>query len=164
MVDTSLLLVGQKQDGREASVLGSSLCSPALSLQRKRGHIFLFSLRTSPGLGGCSEEQDAGQGGGWRRCCHHPTTHSTVWPAGHRYLAAVKLLEALPISWTSVLPRLLTLSQSLQTCWGKKTGPVFIGRIPRAVVLWWNFLLLVICVGCFCPFLECAVLQSSEEH
>lgn len=77
MVDISVLLVGQKQDGREASMLGSSLYSPALSLQRKRGHIFLFSLRTNPGLGGCSEEQDAGWGGGWRRCCHHPTTHNT---------------------------------------------------------------------------------------
>lgn len=42
--------------------------------------------------------------------------------------------------WTSVLPRILILSQSLQICCGQKIGPVFIGRILRAVVLWWNFL------------------------
>lgn len=42
--------------------------------------------------------------------------HSTVWPAEQ---VAVKLLEALRISWTSVLPRLLTLSQSFLLPWPK---------------------------------------------
>lgn len=140
MVDTSPLLMGKKQDGREASVLGSSLYSHSTSsLQRKGGYVFLFSLRTSPGLGGCCEEQDAVWGGGWRRCCHLLSTHNTVWAAGHACLAAVTLLKALPISWTLALPRLLTSSQTFQTCCGQNTGPVFISRILRAVVLWWNF-------------------------
>lgn len=73
------------------------------------------------GPGGCYEEQVAGREGGQRRCCHHPTAHNSAWPEGDRCLAALKLPKALPISWTSVHPMLLTaLSQRLQTCHGRK--------------------------------------------
>ena len=103
----------------------------------------------------------------------HHAHQCLVW----RCLAAVRLPKALPISQIPVLSMLLTiLSQSLQTCCGRKPWPedgqshrrwlslggssglLFCAAISASCVF--NFIFPVLQRG----FLEHAVLRSSKEH
>lgn len=161
MVDISPLLVGQKRDGREASVLGSSLYCFTIT-EKKMARFPLFP-KDKPStwrlLWGarmlCGEVGEEGAA--------TSSPHITVC----LQIMGVWLLwscsRLCPTAGPWCFPGFRPWVKAFRSAVAKKQ--VLFSAVGFSGLLFCDgiFLLLVICFGGFCPFLECAVSQTSKE-
>lgn len=136
----------------EKAGLKRSICDELLLLQscfmkRERGTCFSLSPKDKPGT---YEDQGAGWGGGWRGCCHHPSTHNSIWSEGNQVFGCCEIVRSLayqldPSSSSynfdcfESKPWDELWQQAVSIEWLEPPLVAFLGRVLKDVVLCWDF-------------------------
>lgn len=92
----------------------------------------------------------------------HHTQHCLACRS--RVFSCCEIAQGFVHPWNLSSSQGFDLESKLSDLLWPKPGLVFISRILRAIVLWWNFFSFLLFIWGVCPFLECAVSQGSKEH